>query len=89
MKITEFFDPYNMEHIKVYKELITHGFLPNGFAPEDIEYDNAWQVLIAFKMAGAWTEQVLVGNVIGMPPVVPPCSDLVECILQKEKAKDK
>lgn len=69
MKITEFFDPYNMEHIKAYEEMLIHGFLPNGFAPEDIEYDNAWQVLIAFKMAGAWTEQVLTGNVVGMPPV--------------------
>lgn len=77
MKITEFFNPYNMEHIKAYKYLSIHGFWQEGFLPEDIEYANnsTWQAVLAFKMADVWVEQVLVGNVIGMPPVVPPCNE--------------
>lgn len=75
MKITDFFDPYNMEHIKAYNHLTTYGFWQEGFLPEDIEYPNGSEILLAFKMAGAWTAQVLAGNVIGMPPVVPPCSE--------------
>lgn len=69
MKITEFFDPYNMEHIKAYKRLITHGSWQEGFLPEDIEYSTGWQAILAFKMANVWVEQVLAGNVVGMPPV--------------------
>lgn len=69
MEITEFFDPYNMEHIKAYKHLAVHSSWPEGFITERYEYPVAWQILIAFKMANVWAEQVLAGNVIGMPPV--------------------
>lgn len=75
MKITEFFNPYNLEHIKAYKHLITHSAWQEGFLPEDIEYDACWQAIIAFKMANVWVEQVLAGNIIGMPLVVPPCNE--------------
>jgi hypothetical protein len=78
MEIIKFFDPYNMEHIKAYKHMITYGFWQEGFLPKDIEYaDNAtWQIVLAFKMTNVWVEQVLAGNVIGMPPVVPPCNEV-------------
>lgn len=75
MKITEFFNPYNMEHIKAYKHLLTYGFWPERFLLANIEYSTGWQAVLAFKMADVWVEQVLVGNVIGMPPVVPPCNE--------------
>jgi len=78
MKIEEFFNPYNMEHIKAYKNLITYGFWPVGFLPEDIEYSATWQAIIAFKMTSAWVEQVLADHVIGMPPSVPPCNENYE-----------
>jgi hypothetical protein len=69
MQITEFFNPYNMEHIKAYKHSTVHGSWPEGFIAERYDYPVAWQAIIAFKMANVWVEQVLAGNVVGMPPV--------------------
>jgi len=69
MNITDFFDPYNMEHIKAYQHLIDKGSWPKGFVPENVEYGAQSQINIAFKMSKVWVEQVLAGNVVGMPPV--------------------
>lgn len=65
----DFFDPYNMEHIKAYKYLSATGSWPDGFIPEDITLLPNWQSWVAFILADAWIEQVLAGNVIGMPPI--------------------
>ena len=69
MEITEFFDPYNMEHIKAYKTLMEKGTGPANFLPEGIIFSIAWHEVLTHKMANAWVEQVLAGNVVGMPPV--------------------
>ena len=70
MDMIEFFDPYNMEHIRAYKYMAEHGCWPGNFATEITVYPVAWQVIIAIKMANVWVEQVLAGNVVGMPPVI-------------------
>ena len=64
-----------MEHIKAYKYMSDHGYWPEDFVTEITVYPSTLQVIIVAKMANAWVEQVLVGNVTGMPPVVPPCSE--------------
>jgi hypothetical protein len=66
--IVEYFNPYNVEHLKAYKVLAKTGMWPEDFIPKSL--DNAptlWQVALVNKMADAWVEQAEVGHIIGMP----------------------
>lgn len=58
MTITKFFDPYNVEHIKAYKELQVTGMWPDGFLPDKIDYDPHWQIELQAKMAGFWVDYI-------------------------------
>lgn len=67
MKIDEFFDAYNAEHIRAYIHLQETGRWPEGFIPEGTEFFPTWQVSLLNKMADCWIEQVKFGNVFGIP----------------------
>ena len=54
MKINDWFDPYDREHLEAYKHLNDTGCWPEGFVPEDMEYPPAHQILIAGKLAACW-----------------------------------
>lgn len=69
LKFEKWFDVYNLDHIKAYKDLCEIGHWPEGFIPKGMELKPQWQVLIYIKMSKAWVEQVLAGKVVGMPPV--------------------
>ena len=69
MIITKFFNPYNVDHIKAYKNLMITGMWPDGFLPEDIDYDPQWQVTIQAKMASCWVDAAHAGHIFGMPDV--------------------
>jgi len=69
MNITEWFDPYNVEHVIAYKYLRDNGVWPGGFLPADVERRNFWNIIIKNKIVDAWVEQVLAGHVVGMLPI--------------------
>lgn len=58
MTLSEYFDPYNDEHIKAYYHLIIEGVFPNSFTQEikdnNIEINPPWHELIQFKMTRCW-----------------------------------
>ena len=54
MTLHEWFDPYDYEHIRAYRQLEQHGFWPEGFIPDHIEIGRLWQVELTAKMAEAW-----------------------------------
>lgn len=59
MTLTEYFDPYNIDHIKAYRHLEKYGFWPEDFIPEDIEIENNWQISLLNKMAKAWIHYMI------------------------------
>jgi len=67
MTLTEFFDPYSVEHLKAYRHLEKVGTWPPGFIPEKTDVEPYWQVSISNKMAKAWIDQAEAGRVFGMP----------------------
>ena len=69
MNVAEYFDPYNMEHLLAYRFLKENGKWPEGFIPQEISDQPVWSRDVRIKMTEAWIEQVLAGNVIGMPPI--------------------
>ena len=56
MNISEFFDPYNDEHIKAYVYLTKNGFWPENFIPENCKMSNIWQLEVMNKMVDAWVK---------------------------------
>jgi len=69
IEITEYIDPYNMEHIKACAVLNKTGVWPKNFIPKNVTLGNNWQTILAYKLSKVWIEQVLAGNVNGMPPI--------------------
>jgi hypothetical protein len=56
MKIEEFFDPYNIEHLKAWQHLEDTGFWPKDFIPKEIEMSSYWNYMLQSKMADAWVK---------------------------------
>ena len=59
MKITEWFDPKNIEHIKAYKHLRDKAFWPEDFIPKGMEFPSGWNTVVTGKIADAYIEQML------------------------------
>lgn len=51
---SDWFDPYNLKHLRAYNHLQKHGAWPEGFKPKDIKMDVYWHSKIINKMAEAW-----------------------------------
>lgn len=58
MKIIDYFDPTNIEHIEAYVYLEDTGQWPEGFVPDGMEFPNLWQVTLANKLASKWIEHM-------------------------------
>lgn len=58
MNIIEFFDPYNIDHIKAYDYLSKNGTWPDGFLPNDITFNACWSLDLPMKLTRAWVEHV-------------------------------
>jgi hypothetical protein len=70
ISIIDFFDPYNVEHLKAYRVLEKTGSWPKGFLPKDgegMEWPMVWQAGLTAKMAKAWLAQAEAGHIFGMP----------------------
>lgn len=59
MKIQDWFDPNNIEHLKAYRHLEEEGFWQAGFIPNYITFDVGWQISILSKLANAWLNSKL------------------------------
>jgi len=62
MKITEYFDPDNMNHIKAYAHMQNTGFWPEEFIPKDTEFPVCWNMIINGKIADRWVKYKLEGK---------------------------
>lgn len=56
MKILDFFDIYNIDHLDAYLVLNKTGTWPEDFLPKNITFCPAWQIGLAGRMALAWAE---------------------------------
>lgn len=54
MKIDEWFDPHNIDHLKAYNHLRNYGEWPRDFLPDDLEYVFSWQMILMSKIANAY-----------------------------------
>ena len=61
--IVEYFDPYNMDHIRAFKYLMDNYRWPDLFWTEmmgkNIIISPSWQVRLASKMADEWVKHAL------------------------------
>ena len=57
ISIFDWFDPYDMEHLRAYRTLHERGCWPEDFPPSHVEMTTNWQVAIMSKMADAWVEE--------------------------------
>ena len=66
MKIEEWFDVYDYDHLMAWQEVNRTGAWPEGFIPDDVEMTNNWQVLLMSNMADAWLTCKVVRNAMSM-----------------------
>lgn len=62
MNLTNFFDPYNIEHIKAFQHMQKTGAWPEKFfdkVKEHIAEDPHWYLSISMKMSNAWIKHSL------------------------------
>lgn len=59
MKITDYFDPGNQDHLIAYRELRRNGEWPDGFLPHDVTIPQHWQVLLMQKITDAYLAEKL------------------------------
>jgi hypothetical protein len=64
MKIEQFFDPKNIEHLKAYKVLQETGVWPKGFIPEETEFGPGWQAVLAFTMANLYVNEQIARRIL-------------------------
>lgn len=62
LNFSDWFDPYNIEHIKAYKYLHTKGQWPKNFIPENCVINNYWESFVKTKIIDAWIEYKLEGK---------------------------
>lgn len=58
MKISEFFDPWDVEHLKAYRYLEKTGRWPDGFLPADIECPSGWEFWVRDKIIQCWLDEM-------------------------------
>jgi hypothetical protein len=56
MKIEDFFDPYDIEHLKAWQFLENTAHWPEGFIPKNTEFGQYSFHMIKSKMADAWVK---------------------------------
>jgi len=67
MSIIDFFDPYNIEHIKTYDTFRKTGIWPTDFVTSDIDFPIGWHSRIVCKIANAWADIALRNkNIMGV-----------------------
>ena len=55
----DWFNPYNIEHLRAYRYVQDTGTWPPRFIPDNLLMGNNWQVLLQFRLAEAWVNYKL------------------------------
>jgi hypothetical protein len=58
-KFIDWFDPYDIYHIRAFRHLCNTGYWPKGFVPDDVDMSNTWQFDAVAKLADAWISHKL------------------------------
>jgi hypothetical protein len=66
MNVADFFDPYNVNHLKAFKYLNERGCWPDKFIPESVSFTPTWIYDLTVKMAKAWLTAAENDQVLGM-----------------------
>lgn len=66
LTITDFFNPYDSDHLTAYRHLMQHGAWPEGFLPKGIEFSPVWQAEIENELAQAWLKHCTVERPEGL-----------------------
>lgn len=69
--VVDFFDAHNVDHLAAFKHYCNKGRWPQGFMPSNVdlpEFPHIWITGILTKMAMAYIEFDISGQVFGMPP---------------------
>jgi hypothetical protein len=56
MHISDWFDVHDVDHLKAYKYLESHGHWPAGFVPQHIKQTGGWHQMITANIADAWLQ---------------------------------
>jgi len=59
MKIVDWFNPKNLDHLRAYNHLRNYGVWPVGFITENIEFSLNWQILLLAKIANEYINEKL------------------------------
>jgi hypothetical protein len=61
VNVVEWFDPYDIEHIRAYRQMQEGGHWPKGLLPKNIEFPRSysWFSAVEAKMAQAWIDLIL------------------------------
>jgi len=54
--IIEWFDPWNISHMRAYIYLEDKSYWPKDFIPKDIIFPNTWRIELINKIADCWIE---------------------------------
>ena len=57
MKILDWFDITNIEHLKAWMHLEDVGIWPIDFIPDNIEFDQYWQMVLASRMSEQYVKE--------------------------------
>lgn len=69
MKFSDWFDPYNIEHIRAYCYLHEKAYWPEGFKPKHVKTDIYWEANIKTKIINAWINEASLGHIMGIPAI--------------------
>jgi len=58
-KFSDWFDPYDFNHISAFSYLRDTGHWPEGFIPDNIDMGNIWQFDVVAKIAAAWVDHMM------------------------------
>lgn len=56
LHLEEFFNPYNLDHMRAFKTLLANGGWPKGFIPENVVVNEDSEHLVTIKVADTWTD---------------------------------
>ena len=59
LSLCKWFNPNDIDHLHAYHILQTKGVWPVDFVPKNIQLEQQWQIILAFKLANKWIDYKL------------------------------
>ena len=64
MKILDWFDITNIEHLKAWMHLEDVGIWPIDFIPDNVEFDPYWQMVLSSRMSEQYVKEKIEEDLI-------------------------